>query len=168
MSSATLYRVELLSTDNPAALISCAFSLSHPHSSTVVLLSLCHFTSYLCPFLYCLTGILLLLYGSFFPPLSFHQVSSHKRVSILQWCLADHHLCAYVCCVTRCCQWYGSEPSGASKGDYELILAEEAGNSFKPTKLFHQPPAGVLKNRHYNIPKTQQRTQLSMHTHTLH
>lgn len=45
MSNATLYRVELLSTDNPAALISCAFSLSHPHSSTVVLLSLCHFTS---------------------------------------------------------------------------------------------------------------------------
>lgn len=28
-------------------------------------------------------------------------------------------------------------PSGASKGDYELILAKEAGNSFKPTKLFH-------------------------------
>ena len=134
MSNATFYRVELLITDNPAAShLSLSLYASHPHSSIVALLSL---SLHLLPLslFYCLTAVLS-PQSSFLHLLSLKSVFTRGLASCS--CVWLIIVCVYVCYVGRCCQWCGREPCGASKADYELILAKEAGNSFKPTKPFH-------------------------------
>lgn len=44
--------------------------------------------------------------------------------------------CVCVCCVVLL-RLVESESGDANKADYGLILAEKAGNSFKPTKPIH-------------------------------
>lgn len=160
MSNTIFYRTELFITDNrPTCHFLVSLHVSDPQSSIVVPLFFCFFTSYLSPFLllsYCFTVIFSPLYPFVNP--AFHEVRFHKRVSIIQCCLADLEC---VLCVCRYCQL--CEHIGANKADYELILAKEAGNSFKPTKPFHQPPADVLKTRPQDAPKTHQSPQLNMH-----
>lgn len=122
MSNPMFYRVELLITDNPAAPPFLSPCLA-PHSSIVASsLSLSLFTSYPSPFLCPFSSL------SLFIP----SVFTRELASCDVWLISTS-----VCCVGRYSHWCGSEPSGASKADYELILAKEAGNSFKPTKLFH-------------------------------
>lgn len=138
-SDPAFYRVELLIADNPAAPptlclgLTPSFSLlprcpplvfsvftSPPFSFLVLSLSFCS---------HCL-----------FPHLPLHSLCSSQEgsysaaVSLRSATLVCR---AVLRCVGRCCQWRGAEPGGASKADYVLILAKEAGNSFKPTKPFH-------------------------------
>lgn len=138
-SDPAFYRVELLIADNPAApptlclgltpsfslLPSCPpllFSVftSPPFSSLVLSLSFCS---------HCL-----------FPHLPLHSLRSSQEGSYsaaVSLRFAALVCRAMLCCVGRYCRWCGAEPGGASKADYVLILAKEAGNSFKPTKPFH-------------------------------
>ena len=129
------YRVELLITDNPAA---SHFLLSHHVTHTYsFILSLFPLSLHLIPLspflivslVFCLLNFLFSL--SLFSSSQFLQESYHL--------LGGFSWSSFVCESSPCrhCQWCGSEPSGPSKADYELILAKEAGNSLKHTKLFH-------------------------------
>lgn len=135
-SDPAFYRVELLIADNPAAPPTLSLGLTPSFLAPPLLPSpsvqCLHLTSFLLPRIVSLFLLSLSFPSS--PP------SSHKRARILRRCLSvPLPLCVAPCCAVLVGSVGGVvlRPGGASKADYVLILAKEAGNSFKPTKPFH-------------------------------